>query len=1129
MKKLLLLIFTALSIFTLFSCQEAEEPIDLFSETLIQFSGEDTMSHVTDDFTVILESSILLDTEILWSSNLHSVIIFDGNQGLVTRPDEDTEVVITASAIVDYKQYTTSFTLTVIAEEMIQENFYVSFNSNGGNYTPSALLAGVTGLIAEPAEPTKEGYTFDGWYQNSALSIIWNFSTDQVTSSMTLYAKWVLIVIDDLEFTVTYQSNGGNYTPEDQIVIENGYANQPVDPTKEGYTFDGWYQDISLISVWDFTTDQVTSSMTLYAKWILIVIDDLEFTVTYQSNGGDYTPEDQVVIENGFANQPVDPTQENYIFSGWYLDQTLTSLFDFELLPITEDITLYAKWVEVIEGGGEVEEGIVYVETFTTLTASSSSYTAFSYTGINQILWNAAGARGDQPLDGKAILLAGKMDNSKLSATIDGGIENLTFDVLRGFTNINERKVEVLINSVSYGIFNIDPESAVKQTFTIPDIDITGEFLLEFVHTTGVEARAQILLDNITWTSYSGVSVPVDLQKITEDHASLLIKTSFLESESIVLPSSGAYQSTITWTYQNTSNINNSLINLVTKAVTVPASGQVSVSLTATLSLGTYTLTKEFTVLIGEGEPLTLSQARIQPNNSIIKTTGVITSFYETTTGIYFFIQDNQAGIMVFSPKSYLPQIAVGNEIIIRGTKTSNQGQILLTSITMLDVTGTEVITIDQVSDPLDLDLYESQLIEISGLLMENYSAGTTSFSLMNLNGLIELQIPSDLSSSVILAIQNKLAGQTAGLNVTITANVFRINSAYKLFLIGVESVEVSTSLEASLIETILLSHLNFNLPTEVTSNLDLVDSNDVFFDGIIIWTSSNPSAISGSGIVTQTDAPVSVRMSYQIQISNDIIITGYFDVVVPARSSYSGYYASLSGLTGTALKAELTRIITAGMKTIGYSSTSYVLDETDADPSRPGNILLIYNRASVSGVWDGANTWNKEHVWPQSKLGTASVSDINNLRPSNPSINSNRGNLPFVQGTGTYGARTGGWFPGEADKGDVARIIFYMNTRWGLAISTSVIGSLEMFKQWHEQDPVDAFEMNRNQQIYINQNNRNPYIDHPELVEEVYGPVVLSYENSSDYFELNTGFVTEIIMIPTEVILSTIQRKEWF
>ena len=87
-------------------------------------------------------------------------------------------------------------------------------------------------------------------------------------------------------------------------------------------------------------------------------------------------------------------------------------------------------------------------------------------------------------------------------------------------------------------------------------------------------------------------------------------------------------------------------------------------------------------------------------------------------------------------------------------------------------------------------------------------------------------------------------------------------------------------------------------------------------------------------------------------------------------------------------------------------------------------------------------------------------------MRPANPSINSSRGNLPFVDGSGTYGKVGSGWFPGEKDKGDVARAIFYMNTRWGLSIN-SQIGNLNTFIKWHNEDPVDDFERHRNEVIY--------------------------------------------------------------
>jgi endonuclease I len=207
---------------------------------------------------------------------------------------------------------------------------------------------------------------------------------------------------------------------------------------------------------------------------------------------------------------------------------------------------------------------------------------------------------------------------------------------------------------------------------------------------------------------------------------------------------------------------------------------------------------------------------------------------------------------------------------------------------------------------------------------------------------------------------------------------------------------------------------------------------------------------------------------------------------------TYTGYYQSINGLQGSTLKDELKRIISK-MKTISYSNTSYILDDSDADPNRKGKVILVYDRSSVSGVWDGGNTWNKEHIWPQSKLGNASKSDLFNLRPSDPDINQSRQNRPYVAGSGSYGAVGAGWFPGEEDKGDIARAVFYMNTRWGLAINGQ-IGDLQMFIQWHYEDPVDDFERHRNEVIYQNQENRNPYVDHPELVYEVYG----AYQNKS-------------------------------
>lgn len=241
------------------------------------------------------------------------------------------------------------------------------------------------------------------------------------------------------------------------------------------------------------------------------------------------------------------------------------------------------------------------------------------------------------------------------------------------------------------------------------------------------------------------------------------------------------------------------------------------------------------------------------------------------------------------------------------------------------------------------------------------------------------------------------------------------------------------------------------------------------------------------------TSTQGTVYFDFDNEVESNIHLYARWEEIIDDPYTYEGYYDGIDGMQGETLKQALRNLITANYLSIGYSSTSYILEDADEALNKRGYLYLIYNGdTSVVNVWNSGNSWNKEHVWPQSKLGSASASDIHNLRASNPSINSSRGNLAFAQGSGTYKSVSGGWYPGDDHKGDVARIVLYMNTRWGIAIDSG-IGSLEMFKTWHAEDPVSDFERQRNQIIFENQRNRNPYIDHPELVGKVYGPIQTS------------------------------------
>lgn len=234
-------------------------------------------------------------------------------------------------------------------------------------------------------------------------------------------------------------------------------------------------------------------------------------------------------------------------------------------------------------------------------------------------------------------------------------------------------------------------------------------------------------------------------------------------------------------------------------------------------------------------------------------------------------------------------------------------------------------------------------------------------------------------------------------------------------------------------------------------------------------------------------------------------------------------------------------RDIISTYKNVSYDAARYILNISDMDPNNSNNVILVYNRASVSGTWDNGITWNREHIWPQSLLDGASVSDLHNLKPADSSINSSRGNKTFENSTsGTYGAAGSGWYPGDDDRGDIARIVFYMITRYP-QLDIETLGTLAMFLEWHELDPVDDFERNRNEVIYSYQKNRNPFIDYPHFVNLIWGNestssyspnflnefnVMMTYLEEEPNFSYNYDILDEYEIIKTNYAVLSERQK---
>ncbi len=261
--------------------------------------------------------------------------------------------------------------------------------------------------------------------------------------------------------------------------------------------------------------------------------------------------------------------------------------------------------------------------------------------------------------------------------------------------------------------------------------------------------------------------------------------------------------------------------------------------------------------------------------------------------------------------------------------------------------------------------------------------------------------------------------------------------------------------------------------------------------------------------------------------------------LVISLSNCYSqippGYYSSANGLTGTSLKDALNDIIDGHIE-FPYSSSGTdvwdILKETDKDTLDPSKVSLLYSgwTLDASQEYNSGNGWNREHVWAKShgNFGTSQGpgTDVHALRPTDISINGARGNRWFDNGDQQYidpdgttdcyiGTSEDVWEPRDKVKGDVARMIFYMATRYegengevDLEIidylpssntSDPIHAKLSTLLQWHIDDPVDDWERNRNDIIYYSyQENRNPFIDHPEYVEEIWQSTADIQENET-------------------------------
>ena len=299
---------------------------------------------------------------------------------------------------VDFDQAVTGQGVTMFAQwtkNEVQSETDVLYVANGGKFADGQeVQQGLTdsdGMMRQPMTPTREGYTFAGWYWVSDLSVLTeeqkeqnkvDFAQPVTKPHVTMYAQWVK---NQDEIDVLYAANGGQFADGNDtmqgVADSDGMMRQPAEPTREGYTFAGWYwvSDLSGYTDEQKELNKVDFSQsiagkdhaTIYAQWTKNA-DQNEIDVLYAANGGQFatgeTFQQGVTDSDGMMRQPAEPTREGYTFAGWYWvsdlsgytdEQKELNKVDFSQSVAGKDrVTVFAQWTKNQE---QNDHAVMYV------------------------------------------------------------------------------------------------------------------------------------------------------------------------------------------------------------------------------------------------------------------------------------------------------------------------------------------------------------------------------------------------------------------------------------------------------------------------------------------------------------------------------------------------------------------------------------------------------------------------------------------------------------------------------------------------------------------------------------------------------------------------------------------------
>ena len=441
MKKVLGLVFLVLTVF-LASCTKTK-PTLTFESTNInikvneEFTLTPTITNGKKGAKVIYE--VLDDTVLSYQDGK-----FKGLKVGTTKIDAQIENV---------KDTKVEINVTVEAE--IIPSYSITYHLNGGVNPANAPTTFIEAdLPITLPSPTKDGYDFLGWFNNSA------FTGDALTTipagskqNISLYANWDE---EEVSASITYNLNGGTNHPEAQATYTNKQLPYTLEiPTRQGFVFVGWYKDSAFIN--EVKELQLVENTTVYAKWL----EKYAYTLNYELNGG--TNHQDNISSYDVYDLPIilkEPTKDGYEFKGWYLNNTFNGA-SLTQIDVAHDTKVFARF-ELITEDVPVQNN-VYVNP-NLLTADDNS--KVTYKGVEYTVGvNAFGKLSDA----LAVATDKVFIEGEITENVTISNNNITLMGPNAFINPNtgERADEAIIK----GVITI---AAKAENITINGLSFTG-------------------------------------------------------------------------------------------------------------------------------------------------------------------------------------------------------------------------------------------------------------------------------------------------------------------------------------------------------------------------------------------------------------------------------------------------------------------------------------------------------------------------------------------------------------------------------------------------------------------------------------------------------------------------------